>query len=142
MRRGRTRCNGIVTSGFSGTITFSDLLVGPLKSKACLDSLAAGWALGYPTPVPRSPYLHMRVRTHTHTRTHLLEAPKGIFCVSCSQVDGQAGLAGPDSIGALLGLRGALRLCCEPPGSLSSPLAGNGGRMDGQRLMGQEVPAV
>ena len=45
---GRTRCNRIVTSGFSETTTFSeDLLVGPLKGKACLDSLAAGWTLGY-----------------------------------------------------------------------------------------------
>ena len=97
MRIGRTRCNGIVTLGFSGATTFSeDLLVGPLKGKACLDSLAAGWTLGYPTPVLESPYLHMCAHTHTHT--HLLEAPKGTFCVSCSQVDGQAGLAGPDSI--------------------------------------------
>ena len=51
-----------------------------------------------PTPVLGSPYLHMCTRVHTHTHTHLPEAPKGTFCVSCSQVDGQAGLAGPDSI--------------------------------------------
>ena len=114
MRIGRTRCNRIVTSGFSETTTFSeDLLVGPLKGKACLDSLAAGWTLGYPTPVLESPYLHMCACTHTHTHSPAGGTQRYILCIlQPSRWPNRSGwprrhLSTPG---------GALRLCCEPQG--------------------------
>ena len=90
VRRGRTWCNGFVTSGFAGTMNFSqgDSLVGILKGKACPNPLAACWAgalgVGYPTPCAREPHVHScacahvhsRVHTHTHTHPYLPEEVK------------------------------------------------------------------
>lgn len=45
-RRGSIWYNVFMTSGFNGTMTFSqgDLFVSTIKGKVCLNPLAAGWA--------------------------------------------------------------------------------------------------